>query len=711
MAVAGTLTYSTKLDTSGLQSGVSSVKNIVSALGIDKIISTAMSTISDSVDNAISRLDTLNNYSKVMANLGISSEDSEASINKLSKGLKGIPTTLNDAVLSVQRFTSANSNVSKSTDYFLALNNALLAGGASTEIQASALEQLSQAYAKGTPDAVEWRSILTAMPAQLKQVANYLGYTSTAVSGDFYNAIQDGTLSMDDFMDAIVTLNEEGTGEFLSFAEQAKNATGGISTNVTNAKTAVARGVANIIDSIDQALSDAGFGGLGQVIANVGSKGEEALNKIADVIGKIDWQEVIDKVKELWQKIKDLEPAIVAVGVAVAGWKLGTTIQGVVVDFQKAQVQLSLFSLQAGETTIAQGLLNGTLSVGEGIVALLTGKMTLAELASAGLAKAQAVLNAVMAANPIALIVLAIVALIAIFVVLWNKCDWFREFWIGLWDGIKSVFETVWNAIGTFFTETIPEWINGVIEWFKNLPYNIGLAIGEIIGTIVKLGIELWNWVTTDLPEIISNVIEWFKSLPSKIWEFLSQIPGKVKTMATNMISTAKTEIPKFINTFVNYIKELPNKMLDIGKNIVKGIWNGIKNVKSWLLDKIKSFASGITDGIKKALGIASPSKVMRDQVGQWIPKGIAVGIDANTDEIMKSVDNMNDEMITKMQRAVQLETGNINASASLKSAVANNQIIQVNANLTADVEMDSNKVGRIITPVVSKTLKTAGVK
>lgn len=178
MAIAGSLTYDTKIDKSGFEKGLSSlqtttntvgkqIKSIVTALGIDKLISTAFNVINSSIDGAISRIDTLNNFPKVMSNLGIASEDSEKAVKKLSDGLQGIPTTLDDASLSVQRFTSVNGDVDKSTEYFLALNNALLAGGASADIQTTAMEQLSQAYAKGKPDMIEWRSLQTAMPAQL----------------------------------------------------------------------------------------------------------------------------------------------------------------------------------------------------------------------------------------------------------------------------------------------------------------------------------------------------------------------------------------------------------------------------------------------------------------------------------------------------------------------------------------------------------------
>ena len=102
----------------------------------------------------------MKNYVNVMSNLGIGSKDAEASIKRLSEALKGLPTSLDQAAMSVQRFSSSNKNVKASTEMFLALNNAILAGGASMQTQATALEQVSQAYAKGKPDMMEWRTMM-----------------------------------------------------------------------------------------------------------------------------------------------------------------------------------------------------------------------------------------------------------------------------------------------------------------------------------------------------------------------------------------------------------------------------------------------------------------------------------------------------------------------------------------------------------------------
>ena len=326
MAVAGSLTYETKLDTSGFQKGMNdiesktksggaSVKNIVAGLGITKLVTKAFDTIRNSMDSAISRLDTMNNFKKVMSNLGVSAKDSQQAITKLSDGLQGLPTTLDAGALAVQRFTSKNGDVKKSADMFLAVNDAILAGGASTEIQASALEQLSQSYAKGKMDMMEWRSIQTAMPAQLKQVASAMGLTTEQL-GEMLRTGDNTEKTFDEFINTLVKMDKTGVKGFKSLKDQAKNATGGIQTSITNMKTAIARGVANMIDQFDKVLKKKGLGGISKIISEIGKKIESLFKEVSKYLPK-----VIDFVINLFNIMKKLQPVIIAVVTAFVTYK------------------------------------------------------------------------------------------------------------------------------------------------------------------------------------------------------------------------------------------------------------------------------------------------------------------------------------------------------------------------------------------------------
>lgn len=207
----------------------------------------AISALMSAVDGAIARVDMMNNFPKVMANLGYSSEDAAASIQKMSDRLSGLPTALDSMAGMVQQLAPLTGGLDEATELSLALNNALLAGGKSTDIQANAMEQYSQMLSIGTVDMAAFRSLVTAMPGQMNQLSEaLLGTGSSAM--DLYAAMKDGEVGFDDFNAAILTLNKDGIGAFASFEKQARSATDGIATSQANLNTAMTRGLASIID-------------------------------------------------------------------------------------------------------------------------------------------------------------------------------------------------------------------------------------------------------------------------------------------------------------------------------------------------------------------------------------------------------------------------------------------------------------------------------
>lgn len=334
MFADGKVVIDTELNTKNFERGLSriqdttksagnSIKSIVAGLGITKLISSTFSLITSNLDSAISRFDTLNNFPKVMSNLGIGAKEGQKSIDKMSKALIGLPTTLDEGAMAVQRFTSKNGDVAKSTDLFLALNNAILAGGASSAIQSSALEQLSQSYAKGKPDMMEWRTAMMAMPAQLKQVAIAMGYVDADALGE---DLREGNVSMEAFMDTVVRLNTEGVNGFKNFEEQARNSTGGIQTAMTNMRSRVTQGVTAIIESVDKGLADSGMGGLAKLFEEFGNTVRDNLKKVGKQIEKINFKKLINDGKKLIPIIGALASGFVAYNGALKAIKIAKTI-------------------------------------------------------------------------------------------------------------------------------------------------------------------------------------------------------------------------------------------------------------------------------------------------------------------------------------------------------------------------------------------------
>ena len=174
------------------------------------LTSKAMDSISSHVGSAISRFDTLNNYPKVMQSLGCSADSANASIGKMSDRLSTLPTRLDDMVSVVQGITATVGDLDKATDVGLALNDMLIASGSSTQLCSAAMEQFRQILSKGKPEMEDWRSLTTAAPGQMDQLAkSMLGPTANA--NDLYAALggggKDPTITLDQLMDMMVELD------------------------------------------------------------------------------------------------------------------------------------------------------------------------------------------------------------------------------------------------------------------------------------------------------------------------------------------------------------------------------------------------------------------------------------------------------------------------------------------------------------------------
>ena len=288
------------------------------------VFSKAASAISASVDSAVSRVDTLNNFPKVMENLGYSFDDAAAASQKMSDRLSGLPTKLDDMTSGVQRLVPSVQNVGRATDIMLAFNDAVLAGAAPVEVQGAALEQFSQGVAKGRFELEEWRSICTAMPGQMDQMAkSMLG--ASAGQQDLYEALKNGNVSMQDFLDTLVRLDAEGGEGFASFQQQAEDGVAGIGTAMANAKNSVTKGVAGIIQAL-------GVENIVGVIDGAKSRITEAFAAVADGIetfkGRIEMngaaQSLSDAFSTLSQAASDLGGAIGGIVGAILGVPPGT---------------------------------------------------------------------------------------------------------------------------------------------------------------------------------------------------------------------------------------------------------------------------------------------------------------------------------------------------------------------------------------------------
>ena len=491
---------------------------------------------------------------------------------------------------------------------------------------------------------------------------------------------------------------------------------------------------------------------LGEKVEPITTKVKEGFNqlleKILELVGDVDMEAFTSKIEEGFKVLTDDVLPAVKDGL---GWILDN----------KDSIIAGLAGIAAGFVAFK------VVSLIQGVV----GAIKAFKAANEGATVAQWLLNVAMNANPIGLIIAAIVALVAAFVVLWKKSEGFRNFWIGLWDKIKEACSVAkeWigekiEEIGKFFTETLPNFFKGVIEWIKKnwksillflvnpfaglfkYFYDNNSKFKEFVDNAIKyikeLPSKVWTWLVNTINKIttwrnnminkakeaalgfINKVVEFVKQLPSKVWTWLVNVVSKVASWGLNMATKAKEVATKFVTSVVNFIKQLPSKiwtwlsnaaskvvswgsslaskgreaatrllnaivdkvksipskLLSIGKDIVKGLWNGIGNATSWLKSKIKGFVGDVTGWLKKFFKIGSPSKLMRDEIGRWLPEGMAVGIDRNAKSVLSSMRNLASDTLGVARDGLTTTGRVLGTTGGVSGGVTNNFYQTINS-------------------------------
>lgn len=255
--------------------GKTSVAAFGAIAGIAQSVTTkAIDAVTASVGDAVKRVDTLNNAGRVFANMGYSAGDVKVAMDGLNKSILGLPTSLDQAVSGMQMIASTTGDIGKAQKIFSALNDAVIGfGGSAADVQGAIL-QLSQAFSNGRIDAQTWNSLMqNNLGPTLNAIAKDMGITT----GQLKQGLSDGTISVQRFQDALIKLDTQGGGGLKSLQNIAHDATAGIATGIENAKTAMTRGIADIIKAI-------GPENLSGAITKLGAILEDVFKKVADFI-------------------------------------------------------------------------------------------------------------------------------------------------------------------------------------------------------------------------------------------------------------------------------------------------------------------------------------------------------------------------------------------------------------------------------------------
>ena len=704
-----------------------------------KAVSAGIGLITSNLDGAISRIDTLNNSSRNFQNMGVSVGVVKEQMTALQGAIKGLPTGLDSAVSGVQLLTSSlNGDMPRSVSVFKALNDGILGFGGSSEMVTNAITQLSQSFSNGKVDAQTWNSMIN---SGLGPSLNAIAKTMNMTTGQLKEGLSSGKVSVDKFNDALINLDKNGGGGLASLSQIAQDGTKGISTSMTNAKTAVTRGVADLVTSIDKGIGSLNIEtplgkitGIGSIFTQLGTVGENAFKQLGASV-QPTMQGIASALQTVSSYAQDIDFSSI-----FAGLKVPTLdFSGLLAPLSDVGAQISAFfaSLKFdGLTNLINQILPAITAGFQSFLGWVTPAINPLLSALSGLWNAL---------QPVFTIVAN--SLVPIFQVLGSFLGGFVS---GVMSGLTFAFQVVTVAIqmltpvlsflGQAFNAISPivsvvagilgtvlgasvNVLGGIFSWFSGLASSvwssvsgvvssaggvlsgifgmIGGVIRTLAGFFTSAGSSMGSAIS-GASSVISGAGSAIGSTASSIIGFFSGIGGKIASGFNGVVGSITGKFSGVIDS----IKGAFSGVMDIGRYIVEGIISGITGAMGGLITAAQNMGKSALKAAQKALGIASPSRRFRDMVGAFIPAGIAVGIERNMGVLDTATGSMKSRLLGGFQ---SFDMGNVsgnlgNMVSESGSAVDNSTVVNIN------VSADSTSNARSIANEVKLVLRQQGI-
>lgn len=616
------------------------------------VVQSAISGIQNLVGEAINGSDSLKNFESTMSFAGY--DDSA-----ISKAKDDMKTYADQTVYDLDTVANTTAQLAANgiqdyTGLTQAAGNLNAVAGGNADTFKSVAMVLTQTAGAGKLTTENWNQLADAIPGASGKLQEALQQNG-AYTGNFRDAMAQGQITADEFNQAIMSLG------FTDAAQQAATSTSTFEGAMGNMQAAVTDGLMQIYDAIGSE-NVTGF-----------------INSISDGVSK-----VIPPIKKGISWLKDnlptIAPLLAGISAALGGIMVAQKVEAMVTAFRS-------WKTATEGMTVAQQLLNAAqlaspIGLVVGLVAGLTAAIVVLWNTNEGFR--DAVMNVWNGINDF--IGNAVQAIGDFFSNLGTTISQLPQMFA---DWLNSVIATVTGWVSDMASNAASagsQFVGNVINFVQNLPYNIGYLLGTVIGNVISWVTDMASNAASAGSQFVENAINFIQNLPANVASFLSNVISNVVGWVSNMASNATRAGSQFLSNAINFISQLPGRIasflgnvisnlgswagqmaskgaagarsmfnavvnglaslpgrvLSIGGDIVRGIWNGISGAAGWLAGQVKSFASGILDGMKAALGIHSPSRLFRDQVGKYIAQGIGEGF---TDEMGSVVGQMQDAM------------------------------------------------------------------
>ena len=717
----------TKLDTKGFESAVGKLGSVAKkGFGVIAKATTAAAAALGALTVAgVSYNASMEQYQTAFKTMLGSADAADALTDSLKKLAAQTPLAMTDLANASKTLLAFGSTADEIPDQLKRLGN--VAQG-----NAEALGTMATAFGRIQSNSYASMEEINMMIDQGFNPLNIIAQQTGESMSDLRKRVSDGGVSFEELSEALRIATDEGGQFYNAMENQSKTINGRLSTLKDNAMAFAGELTTGItasfgglieqaiswIDQLNQELATNGISGVVAATGNILAEGILMLANAAPSFVETAVSLLGSFVNGIVQSLPQLLPAASQILQTLVGGiiQLAPTVFSALQQIGNmilTAIQSILPNVTTGVATFLQNMLPQLLSFTEGL------REKVGELVDIGLQLIQNIWNGIVQALP-ALIenVPQIITNIAGII----NDNFPKILATGLsmiWELIKGIFMAIPDIIAA-----LPQIIEAIVSVFTAFNW---ISLGSNIITMLKNGITAMKGAVTEaakgifetVKSIIANLPSTLQNIGSSAISFLS---SGIRGMLSTVIGVAKS----VLSGIVNAITSLPSKLFDIGKsaiskvchaftsvdwssigsNVINGIIGGIGSALGGLVNAAVNAAKSAFEAAKNFLGIHSPSRLFRDEIGKMIPQGMAIGVEADTSKAVNSVQLSAQAMLDKAKSALYANntpSGSIALAGSTSSAVSVNAALQTTH--TTIVEVDGRTLGKVVAPYVDEFL------
>lgn len=488
---------------------------------------------------------------------------------------------------------------------------------------------LTQTAGAGKLTTENWNQLSDAIPGASGKLQEAMKKNG-AYTGDFRDAMAKGQITAEEFNRAVMDLG------MTDAAKEAATSTSTIEGAMGNLEASVVNVGVQILDEFKGPLTEAmsglaeGIGSLPNLFKGLASSAGPALSRIGSVfqssfapVGQIVSGQLVPALQPFLQALQNLGTAIMPI--LNAAFQTFMPVLGSLVA-NLTQVGATIMTTVTPVINNMAALFQAALPMLQALFQVWAG--SLQGIVDAVFPYIQTVISTVM--NVINAVITTVMAAV-------------QGNWSGVWAGIGNIATTVWNGIKA----VVSAGANGIAG-----------IISAISGTLQTIWSGMWNAV---------------KGLASSAWNGITSAVRNGVNSVANAVSGVKSRI-------VGAFSGAGSWLVSAGRNILQGLTNGIKGAIGAVLSTISGVASKVVETVKHILGIHSPSRVFRDEIGKMIPAGLGIGVEQNEQLAVRPVQSMVSDLLP-----VSLTTNPVTSAMSSPVALSDNSGPRVSAPITVN--------------------------